>query len=134
MILNRNFVFIMEIMDFFWIYAWTLIVHFCSILRNIELYFSLIYPKRYILVYLFMKLDKSARIIMPIFNGCRTKLAFFTAWFGIVRWIFCSSKGSGDIHQKRSLNKHHAVKNADLVRHTLKMGIMIFALLSKFMN
>ena len=28
----------------------------------------------------------------------------------------------------------HAVKNANLVRHPLKMGIMIFALLSNFMN
>ena len=26
-----------------------------------------------------MKLDKSAKIIMPIFNECRTKLALFTA-------------------------------------------------------
>ena len=51
MILNRNFIFIMEIMDFFLIYAWTWIVQFCSILKNIELNFSLIYPKRYTLVY-----------------------------------------------------------------------------------
>ena len=54
-----------------------LIVHSSSILWNIGLHFSLKYPERYILLYQFIKLDKIAKIIVSIFNGCRTKLGFF---------------------------------------------------------
>ena len=60
------------------IYAQILIAHYTSILKNIRVHFSLKCPKKYILRYQFIKLDKNAKIMMSIFNGCRTKFEFFT--------------------------------------------------------
>ena len=43
-------------------------------------FFIKMFQKSYILRYQFIKLDKNAKTMMPIFSGCRTKLEFFTAW------------------------------------------------------
>ena len=70
----------MKILKLFKIYAQILIVRSCFVLRNIWMHFSLKGPKRYILLYCFIKLDKSAKIRLPIFNGCRNNWGFFTVW------------------------------------------------------
>ena len=57
-----------------------MIAHSSSVLRNIGLHFSLKCPKRYVLWYEFIKLDKNAKIMMSFFKGCRTKLDFFTVY------------------------------------------------------
>ena len=82
MILKWNYALIVKILKLFKIYAQILIAHSSSVLRNIGLHFSLEYPKRYILRYHFIKLDKNAKNMMPIFKGCRTKLEFFTVCMG----------------------------------------------------
>ena len=81
MILKWNYAFMIKILELFKIYAQSLIAHFSSSLRNIGLHFSLKCPKRYILSYQFIKLDKNAKIMKSIFNGWRTKLDFFTVWY-----------------------------------------------------
>ena len=70
----------MKILELLKIYAKILIAHFSSVLRNIGLHFSLKCPKIYILGYLLIKLRKITKFMMSIFNGCRTKLDFFTVW------------------------------------------------------
>ena len=51
------------------------------VLGNIWLHFSLKCPKRYILLYCVIKLDKNAKIILSIFNGCRNNRGFFTVCY-----------------------------------------------------
>ena len=68
MILKWNYAFIIKILQLFKIYAQILIAHSSSILGNIGLHFSLKCPKRYILRYQFIKLDKNAKTMMPIFQ------------------------------------------------------------------
>ena len=65
--------FFMKILELFLIYAWILIAHSSSILRNIWLNFSLKCTKRYILRYQFIELGKNAKRMMLFFNGCSTK-------------------------------------------------------------
>ena len=78
MILKWNYAHIIKIFKVFKIYAQILIAHSSSVLRTIGLHFSLKCPKRYILRYQSIKLAKNAKIMMSIFNGCRTKVDFFT--------------------------------------------------------
>ena len=73
-----------------------IIFHSFSVLRNIWLHVSLECPKSYILRYQIIKLDKNAKNMMSIFNGCRHKLEFFTACMGNklyeVKFMLCSKK------------------------------------------
>ena len=80
MILKWNYAFIMKILELLKIYAQIFIIRSSSILRNIGLHFTLKSPKRCILWYQLIKLDKNAKILMSIFNGCRTILDFFTVF------------------------------------------------------
>ena len=75
MIFKLNYAFIMKMLELFKMYAQILIAH-SSTLKNIGLHFSPKCPKRYILRYQFIQLNKNAKIMMSIFNGCRTKLEF----------------------------------------------------------
>ena len=92
MILKWNCTFIIKILEIFKFYAQILIAHSSSVLWNIGLHFSFKCPKRYILWYQFLKLDKSANIMMSIFSGCRTKSDFFTACSVQGGWNFFCSK------------------------------------------